>query len=732
MLTDGSIARLAGAVCLGLAGFFVPGDVRAEGVCDTAWRSLADQRAQQALGMSQSYRAGDRVQLWRLLTLGEDEPKKIGTRNTYYSYPPDLILPEAFPGDPDVARTGDLIHRHELDAAVAAIEALTLIPDPAQSDIATERRLVRSELLFAGVLWTDGWWGYEAVAGPGTRAQRWMALLNAHFMSLPRSILERDVVVNDAYWRAVEDLRWFLRSDYSDEWLTNQQPDDWWLQGSDGSLEALYGAAAAMRESDLLDWLQAMEETRTLGRLNWLAYLSPRFEDRHYASAFAHLRKAARDGALPWQIAVSQWWSPVFQHDPEVARDVGAIRQTVKDLELRRETCNLSPAEQYALGPLRHHEIRFRVMLDQTAAGDVAWRDRLSDELIAKSDDRTRREIARFALAVGRPDLARSIEALRSPKAEEPYGIRDQILAVTAPDLDAFVAAGPEPAALNLLPVRLLSKLIEHTTLTPGMRAAIARMAWTRAYLLDDEPALERITPLLASTNPPLQPLVDSYQSAWTDTGRRRAALALLLKTPAMQLVLPDGIDTWGWAPSRLGSAQDEAKADKQLFTPDHWNRNDGNWWCRVDVLSLITRRNGRFYDRALGLEPNYGWVPEGRMELPRAVQSTLHRYRDQVLRDHPVMRQTDWEELNRLAELPNAPLFLTREATDWARSSWWWERYFHGDEVAEALALSIQATRWGCHRDGPNGRASNAAYRALHELFPDSEAAKNTRYWYN
>jgi hypothetical protein len=47
-------------------------------------------------------------------------------------------------------------------------------------------------------------------------------------------------------------------------------------------------------------------------------------------------------------------------------------------------------------------------------------------------------------------------------------------------------------------------------------------------------------------------------------------------------------------------------------------------------------------------------------------------------------------------------------------------------------LAKSIQATRWGCHRDGSNGAASNAAYRALHEVFPDSAAAKNTPYWYN
>jgi hypothetical protein len=668
--------------------------------------------------------AGDRVALWRLLTLGEGYPARIGSRQTYYSYPPDLILPEAFPNDPEVARIGALIRGNQLDAAVTAIEALTQIPDPARSDIATERRLVRSELLFAGVLWAYGWAGYDSVAATGERAQKSMALLNAHFMSLPESILNHDIVVNDAYWRAVDDLNWFLRSDRSDGWIRNEFSDDWWLQGSSGSIDALRGAADATRESELLDWLQAMEETSGLSRFNWVSYLSPRFDDVHYSNAFAHLRKKSTN--LAWQIAVSQWWAPAFQHDLDVARDIGEIRQTVADLEQRLATCNLTPAEQFALGPLRHHEIRFRVLLDQTATGDLAWRDRVSTDEVSRADDRTKRQIARFALATGRTDLARSTEAARSPDAKDDiYGsdwMTVQIRAVTAPDLDAFLAADPDPAALNLLPIRLLAELIEHPGFKPGLRAAVARMGWTRAYLLDDQSVLRRITPLLASTNPALKPLVDAYQSAWTETGQRRAALILLVKTPAMQLILPD------WSPTRFVSDDDEREA---LFKADHWNRNDGNWWCRPDVLSLISKRNGRLYDRAAGLDPAYGWSPEGRMELPQAVRSTLHRYRDQALRDHPVMSRIDWDELNRLAELPKAPVFLTQEAIDWAEESWW-DRTFHGDAVADALALSVQATRWGCNRDGPNGKVSNAAYRALHRFFPESEAAKNTPYWYN
>jgi hypothetical protein len=50
---------------------------------------------------------------------------------------------------------------------------------------------------------------------------------------------------------------------------------------------------------------------------------------------------------------------------------------------------------------------------------------------------------------------------------------------------------------------------------------------------------------------------------------------------------------------------------------------------------------------------------------------------------------------------------------------------------MADSLAQSIQATRWGCHRDEANAAASNAAWRALRETFPESEAAKNSPYWY-
>jgi hypothetical protein len=724
MLTFKGIARFAGTLCLAWAGVLPPAHAaEPPAVCGAAWHSTAEQRAAWGLGMAQDYGAHGRVRLWRLITLGEDDPDRL--IEPYYGYPPHLILPDSFPDDPEVARIADLIHQNRLPEAVTAIEALTQIPDPAQSDIATERLLVRSELQFAGVLWADGWMGYDGVSEIGGRAQKWMALLDAHFMSLPSSILNHDLVVNAAYWRAAEDLRWFLRSDRSREWEDDEQADDWWLAEAKPGLPVVQGVALATRESELMDWLQSMEAVSSLGSSAWIAYLSQRFKRPDYANAFAHVvavadsKAASSNTALAWQIAVSRWWAPNIGGRGTLPAE-GAFQRYAEELEQRAALCALSPAEQYALGPLRHNSLRQRALLYQGGWSSYADDRRVKPEEAATVDDATRREVMRFALAVNQPDLARTFNAAITPKGDDAVFI-PALRALAASDLDQFAAANPDPAALNLLPVRLLADLVERAGLRPDLRAAVARMAWVRAYMLQDDAMLKRITPLLAATNPPMKSLVDAYQASWTKAGQRHAALVLLLKAPGMQMVL---WSDWALPRVRLWSEKDEGWRDAQ-FKTDHQDPNDNNWWCRFDLYQRTSQMRQAFYNAPLGLDVDSAPLPWG---YP---SGDLDRYREQVLRDHPILKQIDWQELGALTKIANAPTYLSDAAVDWAESSWW-DRTFHADAVAEALQLSIRATRWGCHRDGSNARASNRAYRTLHELFPDSDAAKNTPYWYN
>ena len=716
MFTFARLSRCAGMLCLIWLSLLSPlsaafAEATEPAVCDAAWHAAADKRAAEGLEMVRDTAARQRVRLWRLITLGEDEPQG----DPRYSYPRLAILPAAFADDPEVAGIQALIGGDQLAEAVTAIEALTRIPDPASTDIATERLLVRSELLFAGVLWAGYWDGTEPVFGPALMAQKWMALLDAHFLSLPLAILEGDRVINGAYWRAVDDLNWFLRSDASRDWYRGRQPEDWWLDDA-AAMNELGGVRQATRESDLLDWLQTMEQARHLGAGAWLSYLSSRAEREDYRKAARHAVDRALNKSLPWVIAADLWWAPDLPEDEGQLDAIRAIYEAHGDIEQRVEYCRLSVGEQYAQGPLRYHVLR-RELLEQQEPryGWLAWSNRYDVENVAGrgGDPVTLRELARFVIAAGNP------VAVPKSGPELPATLR----ALIAPNLDAFAAADPDPAAINVLPLRVLAELAAKPALAPPLRAAVARLAWTRAYLLDDRAMLERLTPLLVESNPPLQPYLDAYDAAWTDAGRRHAALILMLNVPAMQPVLADPGDlseVVGAHGTRTESSEYDRWSDV-LTERDHLNPSDNNWWCQLDPNRLVSKLRDNFYNWPLAIGGDFSGP----------LQEKLDRYRDRTLKEHAVVGQIDWEELGRLAKIPSAPVYLSREAVAWAEGSWW-DRAFNPDRIAEALALSVDVTRWGCRRDGSNGAVSNATWRKLQEMFPDSAAAKNTRYWYN
>ena len=80
--------------------------------------------------------------------------------------------------------------------------------------------------------------------------------------------------------------------------------------------------------------------------------------------------------------------------------------------------------------------------------------------------------------------------------------------------------------------------------------------------------------------------------------------------------------------------------------------------------------------------------------------------------------------EVAALAEIGPAPNYLAREAVNWAKSR------PNDVEAAEALALAVEGTRWGCV-DAQTSAASKRAFQTLHLLFPTSEWARRTKYWY-
>jgi hypothetical protein len=80
--------------------------------------------------------------------------------------------------------------------------------------------------------------------------------------------------------------------------------------------------------------------------------------------------------------------------------------------------------------------------------------------------------------------------------------------------------------------------------------------------------------------------------------------------------------------------------------------------------------------------------------------------------------------ELAALSALGPAPNYLAREAVAWARAR------PRDPDAAEALARAVEGTRRGC-RDEDTAAASRRAFQALHQLFPRTEWAQRTKYWY-
>jgi hypothetical protein len=101
------------------------------------------------------------------------------------------------------------------------------------------------------------------------------------------------------------------------------------------------------------------------------------------------------------------------------------------------------------------------------------------------------------------------------------------------------------------LPVELLASAAASAKLPPALRTRVARLAVTRAVLLDRMPASFRAARLLRTLDPELAPSLDRYLAATSEAARRRAGLMLLLRNPSLSIhpVSADdqGLGPWWW-----------------------------------------------------------------------------------------------------------------------------------------------------------------------------------------
>ena len=619
-----------------------------------------------------------------------------------------------------------------VEEALAEVSAIQ--DNPERKDVHT----IVQQLV--GLIAWNGWWRGGPTAAHNDATYR-LLVSNAQSLRLPSAELQSDLSKRAQYWQAVNDLAFFLRSDGSRSWLRGQFDEDWWLDPTRAQQTGYWGPAVARvaAEDELIDWLQATEQVRELANGPWLAYWSSRTSSSAFKAASNHVSERAEEtGSLSWLIADAM-------RSPRSSEALSAIYQITQKLP----SCSASSGELLALGALRFHAARARAV--QEASGWSPFNRSSWNEWLQGLGRDARREATRMILpltgsATALLPLAGSATDLSPGRTDE--AALNRLLSTS---LDEFIAARGDNdqtdgkfAVLNMLPARTLLRLAEDETVPQDLRATLVRAAWTRAYLLKDQAVLGPATDLLDKLNPGLSEMVGRYRGAWTETGRKGSALMLLVRTPSMQPLIPNWSDgyrsrarhikpgRWSWYLTAAESSEETIN----LFWADDWNHNDGNWWCRPDVVRLQAKLERDFYDRPLSLAYDASWYPyydpEGFVAYATSLRQRLDDRRRDFLSSHPVMKLVDWEELGRLSRVPAAPEYLTNEVTVWVKDSSWLDRWIYSDEMAEALALTVRATRFGCRRDGSNRSNSYAAFNLLHELFPDSEAAKHTRYWYD
>jgi hypothetical protein len=146
-------------------------------------------------------------------------------------------------------------------------------------------------------------------------------------------------------------------------------------------------------------------------------------------------------------------------------------------------------------------------------------------------------------------------------------------------------------------------------------------------------------------------------------------------------------------------------RSDPPSLAPsEHWQRN--YWWCGFDDLTTSRGQLGLSMNVASGLLYERDTIPEPTF-LP---QDELNAAAN---------------EIRQLGRIGDARRYLANEAIAWARAA------PRDQNAAEALSLIVNGWRWACGDGNDGSPEARQAFTTLHRLFPNSEWAAKTKYWY-
>ena len=290
----------------------------------------------------------------------------------------------------------------------------------------------------------------------------------------------------------------------------------------------------------------------------------------------------------------------------------------------------------------------------------------------------------RFKLARSMDELLASAPRRPVSNRESGWTYKDDLPLTTDPifDDDAGVVFNER------LPLARLVEASTSASLPARLRLRVAAAAFVRAFMLKRYDEARAVAPILGKLSPSVAADMRRFEAAASPDDSHIAGVRALLRTPGLRATVK-------------GIEDDADQAEKELSrTFDHLFRR--NWWCgfantefdRSDASSQILR-----------LAYHQGDVP----------------YPAFLSADEIAATKAEWAALTAVGTAPN---YLAGEAVKWARA-----RPTDLD-AAEALGRAVEGTRWSC-RDKTTTAASRTAFQTLHKLFPKSEWARRTRYWY-
>jgi hypothetical protein len=269
---------------------------------------------------------------------------------------------------------------------------------------------------------------------------------------------------------------------------------------------------------------------------------------------------------------------------------------------------------------------------------------------------------------------------------------------------------------VNFLPAKDLRAMAKNEGLfSAEERALLVRTAWTRVYARGSAPE-KTFTDELFALNPEVKAVADKVAADYPKAKEANQRLLTILRTPRMGVLMnAPGI----WEPITMTGTGD-------VTALDSFDHNDKNWWCPFEPDRQLAGLRDDF-DALTGVQRAQWSAKELEPVVEANAAASLAKKRESVLKNHPVVRSVSWKEISALSGMGSAPKLLANAAARWGKSA-------AKDETAaaEALALAIRTTRYGCNWHGGHGSYSKAAYNVLHNKFGTTPWATQTPFWFD